>query len=209
MTENGRIMFCDFDGTIIDLKPKIYHLYQDAVRHSGGGKILPPEQYWPLKRVKTDEKVIANLSAVIDYPKYAAYRAENLESQEYHLYDALLYRVYKTLQQLQRDEYELVLVSARSNCALLIDELNRLKLSSFFRNVICGGNDKHTIILGAGYNPTNDSLIIGDTEDEVTAGKALGITTVSVRSGLRNRDFLAALQPDRIIDSFADINTVL
>lgn len=61
------------------------------------------------------------------------------------------------------------------------------------------------------YQP-EDYLMIGDTLDtDIAFGERAGMTTALVRSGLTNRTgpTAACPQPDHVIDTLADINTIL
>ena len=44
--------------------------------------------------------------------------------------------------------------------------------------------------------------MVGDSSNDVLSGKALGCTTVAVTWGFSDRETLAGLQPDRLIDHF-------
>jgi phosphoglycolate phosphatase len=51
----------------------------------------------------------------------------------------------------------------------------------------------------------HEAVMVGDGPLDVSAGKALGLTTVAVLSGGGRREALLASQPDLIVDSVADI----
>lgn len=56
-----------------------------------------------------------------------------------------------------------------------------------------------------------ECMVVGDSPDDIAAGKALGACTVAVRTG-NGRHFaetIAALGPDHIIDSVAELTTLL
>ena len=52
-------------------------------------------------------------------------------------------------------------------------------------------------------------LVVGDTEEEITAARTLNLPVVAVLTGLRDRPFLEALQPDLIVPSVAELPGLL
>jgi phosphoglycolate phosphatase len=52
------------------------------------------------------------------------------------------------------------------------------------------------------------ALIVGDTEVDIRAGKAVGIKTVAVTSGIRSRAALEAEGPDVIVDDIRALANV-
>jgi phosphoglycolate phosphatase-like HAD superfamily hydrolase len=53
------------------------------------------------------------------------------------------------------------------------------------------------------------ALIVGDTEVDIRAGKAVGIKTVAVLSGIRSRAALEAEAPDAIVDDLHGLDDIL
>ncbi len=51
--------------------------------------------------------------------------------------------------------------------------------------------------------------VIGDTPHDIACGKAIGARTIAVTTGSFSREQLAACQPDRILEDFSEIDSVL
>lgn len=122
-------------------------------------------------------------------------------------------RVRETLQALSR-RYPLALITLRYVVReQIIDELSHLGLKKFFRVVVTALDVKKpkpspdALIVAARKLrvPINECAIVGDSIVDIQAGKAAGAKTIAVLTGLFNRAELAALRPDLIIDSVADL----
>ena len=48
-------------------------------------------------------------------------------------------------------------------------------------------------------------VVVGDTETDILAGKALGLRTVAVLNGIRTEDFIKEVGPDLIISGLGEI----
>jgi len=51
--------------------------------------------------------------------------------------------------------------------------------------------------------------MVGDTGIDIQAGKAVGLSTLAVTYGFRDRETLMAHAPDRLVDSFEDLLTLI
>ena len=49
------------------------------------------------------------------------------------------------------------------------------------------------------------TLVVGDTDHDMLAGRAAGCVTAGVTYGIRSRGELAACEPDHLVDRFADL----
>lgn len=56
---------------------------------------------------------------------------------------------------------------------------------------------------------TDETIIVGDTEHDINAGRSAGIRTAAVLSGYRSRKHLEEAKPDFIIDSVAGLPHLL
>ena len=95
----------------------------------------------------------------------------------------------------------------------IIDELEHLGLKKFFHAVVTALDvekpkpfpDALLVAAEQLHVPVNDCAIVGDSIVDIQAGKAAGAKTIAVLTGLFSRAELAALGPDLIIDSVADL----
>jgi phosphoglycolate phosphatase-like HAD superfamily hydrolase len=202
-------LYLDFDGTIVDPSERLYRLYSDALRQLGWPP-LSKRRYWALTRRRQPERAIVERTAPVGAAaKYLASRSDRLESPELLRHDAVLPGVAAALAELT-PAYRLVLVSFRRHEAALRDQVAALGLAPRFAAVVaCHQSDlpgwrakAAAIQADPGFDPVR-AAVAGDTEDDISAGQALGVPTVAVLSGLRTPAFLTALQPTVVLPSLA------
>jgi phosphoglycolate phosphatase len=207
-------IFFDFDGTIVDVSERIYRLYSDLVLQYKQ-QTITKDIYLSLKKNKLSEELILRKTIEEDsiIKKIIRKRKELLESI-YTKYDFLIPEVVKTLSDLHQN-HNLYLVSYRKNEKNLLKEIRQFYLHSFFKKIIISGNSsnktgiefKTKAILDE--HPGENDVIVGDTEDDIMTGKALGLTTVAVLSGMRSRAYLETLKPDFILSSLVEMDKVV
>lgn len=207
-------IFFDFDGTLIDVSTRHYRVYSELAAMFGG-KPLTKQVYWELKRAKAawpDILIKSKLTPdVMD--DFLAEFIKRIEDPAYLQLDKLLPDSKRVLQGL-RKSYELFLVSLRRNENNLCEEVRSLGLGGYFTKILSAhsetdGSDKKTELIKNELVPGQRAFIVGDTEADIKAGKLLGQTTVAVLSGIRDKAFLAKLDPDFIIPSVADLQAEL
>ena len=211
-----RTFYFDLDGTILDVSQRLCFLYKDMVNLLGG-KALPPKIYWEMKREQTPEDFIAKESNIQDVPRYIELRREKIESPEYLKYDELIPNVVDSLLELREDN-EIILTTLRKSKEILHEQLHKFKIGTLFSKVLVekyNSNDgelwrtKARIIAKDECFKTQSSVIVGDTETDILAGKSLNIGTVAVLSGVRSKSRLALSQPDYIIKDINQLKNVL
>ncbi|MFA7377774.1 MAG: HAD family hydrolase [Patescibacteria group bacterium] len=94
----------------------------------------------------------------------------------------------------------------------LKEEINNFNLNNIFIDVISDSHDKTDDVINVinKYKfDKEDTIIIGDSNHEVEAGKKAGIKTLSVTWGFTDRDKLSISNPDFIVNSIEELKTVL
>lgn len=203
-------IFFDLDGPILDVSERYFRVHQDIIeRH--GGKSMDKATYWQLKRDRQPLSALLTMAGCSNIEE--AYHAEwfrNIESLEYLRYDIVIPGAREQLDSLRQHHF-LVLVTLRQRRDYLDIQLGQLDLGRFFSAVFStdptaveGWKAKRNLISESGFF-SRDALIVGDTEIDVRAAKSLGLTTVAVLSGIRNRKRLAEEGADHIV---RDINAL-
>ncbi len=202
-----RTIYLDLDGTILDVKQRLCAIYLDAIKELGG-RALPVETYWQAKRTHLAEETIARYSDLKDTRRYTRLRIDKLEASIYLNYDRLLPLALESLENL-RSNNRLVLVTMRRHRERLNHQLRRLAVRPLLNKVLlrgCEGDgtkvDMIRSDIGVGLS---SCIIVGDTESDILAGKSLGMSTVAVLSGIRNRNTLVRCCPDRIIEDISQL----
>jgi phosphoglycolate phosphatase-like HAD superfamily hydrolase len=202
-------LYLDLDGTIIDVSERYYRIYEE-IALSIKGNPLEKSEYWKLRRQAVPEsELLSQLRPFDESSDLLALRAEKLEATEYLKYDQLVPGALEALNFLKA-RAQLVLVTLRKAITELEQQLQTLGLSSFFDQVLCANQriddnaiPKATLISENPWFKIEGSLIVGDSEADILAGKLLGIKSIAVLSGIRGREILVGYEPDYVIDSLA------
>lgn len=216
-------VFCDLDGPLIDVSRRYYKTYQLALskvqaqaQANGLSLSLTPlssSQFWQMKQERMPDADIAFCSG-LRHEQIELFLASVLDivNQPSLLQeDCVQSGVLQSLQLLKRLGASLSVVTLRCQ-AQAIQLLEQFQLDSFFDRV-CGAEDqqsvyqnytegKQTLLQGlmAQIAPSAHSQqwIIGDTEADVRAGQALGLSTVALTCGMRSHNYLQRLQPTTV-----------
>lgn len=206
-------IFCDLDGTLVDVSKRHYIVYSE-VTNELGGKPLSSEEYWTLKRSKAEWGKILPLS-MLNLTYESAFLDKfiaKIEHPNYLRIDELFPDSLPVLDWLNQigDCY---LVSLRRNRMNLLGQLDDLKINTCFKEILTGHSETDgydvKIRLIKSRLENDKGFIIGDTEADVVTGKQLGISTIAVQSGIRDRTFLASLSPDYLVDSISQVRQII
>ena len=202
-------IFCDLDGTLIDVSARHYKVYMDTIIECGGVPIAK-DVYWDLKRKKTKWPVLLEMSGVSPDGErdFLDRFIVKIEDPEYLRTDTILPGVIKALDGL-RMLGDCYLVTLRRNRQNVLWELEYLGLTPHFTDVLTGhsetdGYDVKIQLIGEKLG-SDRGVMIGDTEADVIAGKQLGLQTFAVTSGIRDQAFLVDLKPDYIVDGMTEV----
>ena len=201
-------LFFDIDGTIWDTSERLYHLFVDLT-HSD----IPKEDYLARKRSKcTNEEILCSLGysqCFID--EFRKQWMGLIENESYLRYNQLFPYTVPTLQFLKEKEHSIFLVTLRQFDNSLIKEVESKGLSAFITACYVSHDHKHKerVIIEKGQPYSSQDYWIGDTGVDVLAAKSLGMNSVAVLSGVRNREVLETYKPDYIFETIADLQTIL
>lgn len=202
-------VFCDLDGTLIDVAPRHYKVYKEAVMKYGG-VALDKTVYWEAKRRKAKWEELLPMSHLPVEIKedFLKHFINTIESTEYLAIDQLFPGAHETLLSLKR-QHDLYLVSLRRNESNLLWELDNLGLRTIFSRILSGhsetdGYDKKIELISTVKGDAR-GVIIGDTEADIVTGKQLGLQTIAVTSGIRDEHYLEALSPDYLLKGINEL----
>lgn len=205
-----KTIYFDLDGTILDVSDRLYQIYRDVIT-SFKCKPLSKTRYWRLKRNKiSEDEIVATTCPTNVISPYLKKRNSLIEFSKYLKHDKLNPNALKTLKILKKNN-RLVLIALRRSRKNLQRELKELKLSPLFDKILTsnrheGYRSKVRLIKEDGHS---DAMIIGDTEDDVLAGKNLHVKTIAVSNGMRTKKFLVSLNPDYLINSLSEALKIL
>lgn len=204
------LIYFDLDGPILDVSGKFYKIYSDILGERGFST-LPKERYWQLKKEHTPiPQIILQTCPQEFVEQYVKKRLEVIENFEYLKHDEIISGAERVLKELIQN-HQLILVTLRNNSKTLFQELKFFDLKKYFTTILSLDNNhgdwriKVKLIKESGTLTDQNSLIVGDTEADIVAGKNLGIKTCAVLSGIRTKELLQKASPDIIID---DVNSL-
>jgi phosphoglycolate phosphatase len=195
--------FLDFDGTLIDPRARLYKLFCQLVPECR----LSFDEYWALKRTAITQAELLQRYHGYDEQKCSAVKARwmtAVEDEAALLTDTPLPGVSEWLGRMA-DRNELILVTARQSSDLVEQQLIALGWRDFFKHVLVTGQKTSKVALMQPVcSAGQPGVIIGDTGEDIRAGKELGLETVAVTSGMLSADVLKKYEPDRILTSITD-----
>lgn len=208
------IAFLDLDGPILDVAPRHHRVYGDIIT-SLGGTPISQEAFWSAKRLKTPDYDLLGQSGLLaeTIVAYQALKVRAIEAPSYLIHDRIQPQSKETLK-LIAHRYRIILVTLRHSRKELENQLAALELSSYFSLVLSGPagsrtgwETKRELVRKAGVVPGPEDFFAGDTETDILAGRALGVTTVGVCNGIREESILRQMSPDLIVLNLADLTS--
>jgi phosphoglycolate phosphatase len=127
--------------------------------------------------------------------------------------DRLFPGVTAALAALAGDGDRLVLLSLRRSPAAFAGQVERLGIADAFERVEAARTSedaclaKRDLVAWAGADAR--AAVVGDTEADVGAARALGLASVGVTTGLRNRGFLLRAGADVVVDRIGQVPAAL
>lgn len=199
-----RRLFIDFDGTLIDSRRRQYELFVELV-----GKVtLSIEEYWHAKRAG-----IKQIDMLKQYSKFAPQELcafmgrwmEAIEDPQRLQKDELIAGVPAFLSEASK-QFDLYLVTGRQNRERLIDQMQKLHIDNYFSDIL---NTAQRLpkadLVQASVDFGDGDVFIGDSGEDILAGKELGLFTVGVTSGASSDEWLAKYVPNLIVGSVAEL----
>ncbi|NEQ49210.1 MAG: HAD family hydrolase [Leptolyngbya sp. SIO3F4] len=221
-----QVVFCDFDGPIVDVSERYYRTYRlglstlQASHQENYGEILQLQvlsknQFWWMKRNRVADTDIAIRSGVpADLVDLHLKQVRRIVNHPHLLeWDTLQPGTDVAIQQLKHMGIRLVLVTLRHprqvQAFLQTNDLSQYVDEIFGASDINAAHlnraDQKVSLLqraieaqkAQGYQ-ISPTCMIGDTEADIIAGKQAGIVTVALTNGIRSRDYLKRYKPTSI-----------
>ncbi len=206
----------DLDGTIVDHRARTYGLHVEYCRNHGLAAV-PAHEYHARKAAGASErKTVRDSIPVAEIDAYMEWKRSRIETDEALAQDAPWPDVVLLLARL-RNQATLVLLTSRQSESQVVKELDRLGIAGQFSAILAEPSDGSPTakvaalaryLARAAVDP-KQVVIIGDTECEIAAARALGASAISVTWGVRGEPFLSALAPDGIAHSAAELELLL
>lgn len=208
-------LFLDFDGPILDVAERYHRVHQDLVGAAHAGAFTTAE-FWELKRNRTPVREILQRcgAAPESLEAYSAGWLREIEAPARFGTDVVHPGVADALREWCA-RHRLVLVTLRQDAAQVRAELERFRLAGCFSDVLVGDprirdgwQTKATLIRGSRWFEPGGAMA-GDTEIDLRAARLVGLKSIGVLSGIRNRRLLELEKPDHLLDKLVDLPQVL
>ena len=212
----------DFDGPIMDLSDRYYHVYQvclDKVKQPNQSiTILPKSKFWADKQAQVSEQQVGIESGLTatQAEVFKNLRDRHAHQLQYLSLDRVVPGSIAALEKIQASGSDLLVMTLRRTCELM-PAFDRYNLAQFFppHHRYCLPDDyvKHgdvqakTRLMATALTelkPDPNTWMIGDTEADIIAAQTYNIRVIGVLSGIRDRDRLAQYQPDKIVNNLAE-----
>jgi phosphoglycolate phosphatase-like HAD superfamily hydrolase len=208
-------IFFDLDGTLLDVRLRHCRVHREVVLGLGGQE-PDAADYWQRKR---QGEPLASLLADGGNPRpdETAYRQRwlaRIEAFDMLRLDEPFNGVRNLLTNLAASR-PMGLVTLRQNSDALRQQLDWLGLASCFTTILSSpataGRESEIKceLLRYSSQAAPGAVMVGDTEIDLRAGRAAGLRTVGVLSGLRNEHRLRQERPDALIESVASLPSAL
>lgn len=206
MPNNPRNIFLDFDGTLIDSRERLYTLFQELAP----GSPLTFEEYWDIKRSRVDQQKLLSERLSFTPEQITEFKSRwkaKVEEEARLLQDRPLSGVTDVLVRLKGEGHHLHLVTARQRPELVEMQLVRFGWREFFDHVLvtCQSESKENLVRRTVKFSTND-IFVGDTGEDISAAKELGLRSIAVTSGILSHEILKEYNPDFICESVGNIH---
>jgi phosphoglycolate phosphatase len=193
-------IFFDLDGTLLNSKPRLYHLFQFLVPHSK----FSYEDYWKLKKDKISHREI--LTNYFKYQekdiiKFNFEWMSLIESPEWIIYDEPFEGLHQFLESLNLNN-QLYIVTARQDQKVVFDQIKSFHLDCYFKDILVTLQKiEKSDLIKKTKQISNLDWIIGDTGKDIETGKILGIKTAAVLTGFLSQNQLIRYSPDVILEN--------
>jgi phosphoglycolate phosphatase len=214
------MLFFDLDGPILDVAERYYRAYSQALSVLNF-EPLEKKAYWNLKRLKADDSEILKSSSAQSVLKEFRTNKDGLIEEETLLtLDEVWPELLLCYATLFEREFS-VLVTMRKHSERTEWQLKQLGIYEWFDRILLCPVEisienrweiKVNAINASGVLKSlkpDECIFVGDTETDISAGRHLGMKTIAVSFGIRNRNILLEYEPVELFDEPCELSEYL
>lgn len=200
-----RNLFLDYDGTLIDSEKRQYGLFIELT----GNANLSFQDYWEDKRNGLNQEAMLSKHCKYSPDEKKQFKKcwhDSIENPERLVQDFLFEGVYDFLDEQSRN-CNLYLVTARHHGQNLHEQMEQLRIKNFFNKILnTAQKTSKALKVKECLIPNASDIFVGDTGEDILAGRDLGIQSIGVTSGMCSRKMLESYHPDHIYKSITELS---
>lgn len=196
--------FLDFDGTLVDSRPRIHRLFCELA----GGDPLGFEGFWELKRAGASQRQLLREHWAIDGEAAEGFRRRWLQQieDEDRLREDRPFEGADELLAGLAERGPVHIVTGRQSAEKARRQAASFGWDRYLAGVRATGlSEPKAALIAAVAATTPGSVMVGDSGEDIDAGRAAGLGTVAVAYGFSGRDRLLGHGPDLVVDSIRQV----
>lgn len=218
-----QVVFCDFDGPIVDVSERYYQTYrkglmaveQQVWRDSGIALPLQPlskQRFWDMKRNRVADTEIATRSGLLEelFPTFIQQVERIVNHPSLLLWDSVQPTAREALEYFEQRNFRVVLVTLRHPRQvdeflrthglghLVAEVYGEADVNAAFANRVeqkCELLERAIAQQKSQGHYTINSWMVGDTEADIIAGQTFQLPTAALSCGVRSQNYLGHLSP--------------
>ena len=198
-------IFFDCDGTLVDSSQRLYQLFIELAPECR----FSYDEYWKIKRARITQRDLLRKYYQYSDEKIDLFHKrwmEQVEEEPRLTLDQPFPGVGALLQKLA-GSHELYLVTARQYPQRVKQQIASFGWKDVFTEIfVTQQQQSKAAYLQTRIDCQPGDLLVGDTGEDILAGKELGMKTIAVTSGILSREVLQEYQPDDILDTVVQIH---
>lgn len=158
-----------------------------------------------MRQDKTDIHIILEKSCILDNNDinfFLTNRKILMEDMNYLSLDSVFPEVKELLSDLSKD-FDIYILTIRHNRLNTEVQLRILGIDQYNIIIVEGNKEQEMMLI------PNLRFMVGDTENDILPANKLGVSTIAVTTGIRNRHHLIELNPEYLIDNIEEVKDIV
>ena len=195
-----RRLFIDFDGTLVDSSIRQFNLFVELSEINS----ISFFEYWNAKRSGLKQSELLKKYSTNGAHSHLAFMEnwiKKIEEPKRLREDTLIKGAQEFLLEAKKN-FQVNCITNRQFRSRLINQMKYLGIEKNFSKILnTSGKISKQCIVRSNFSLKMNDIFIGDSDEDIQAGKELGLITIGVTSGGSTKERLKRYNPDKIIAS--------